>query len=175
MMSKMKNLDPRLRRIVYTKDRAERVREDVARDVVTGTEADISPDVVTKRVLVELSSEKLPDDFSNLNWVQVVGRIFTVDVPLAQLEQLAARPEVEFVEAGRKWFPLLDSSLDATHATQVHNPIDGSNGLDGNNVIVGIIDFGLDFTLDDFRDANGDTICPWHPCRRHRRRQRSLK
>ncbi|MEE9587168.1 MAG: S8 family peptidase [Hyphomicrobiaceae bacterium] len=168
----MKNLDPRLRRIVYTKDRAERVREDVARDVVTGTETDISPDVVTKRVLVELSSEKLPDDFSNLNWVQVVGRIFTVDVPLAQLEQLAARPEVEFVEAGRKWFPLLDSSLDATHATQVHNPIDGSNGLDGNNVIVGIIDFGLDFTLDDFRDANGDTriaflwdqfLTPQHP------------
>jgi subtilisin family serine protease len=64
---------------------------------------------------------------------------------------------VEFVEAGRQMSPSLVTSIPETRANHVRNPPPPRVGHDGTGVIVGIIDFGLDYTLDDFRNADGTT------------------
>ncbi|MCH9647386.1 MAG: S8 family peptidase [Deltaproteobacteria bacterium] len=110
--------------------------------------------ILTKRVLVRLAAAQRPDSMKDLHWVHISGDIYAVDVPLLKLEEMAAAPEVEYVEAGRRLAPTLDSSVAETRADRVRAGVDG---LSGAGVLVGIIDFGFDFTLDDFRDANGDS------------------
>jgi hypothetical protein len=61
-----------------------------------------------------------------------------------------------YVEAPRPMCSDLDSSVPATGSDQLLTSPRGR--LDGAGVIVGLVDQdGLDFTLDDFRDANGNT------------------
>ena len=78
-------------------------------------------------------------------------------MPVTELERLAALPQVDFVEAARLLSPMLDTSLPETHANRVHHPPSGGRVSRGTGVVVGIVDFGLDFTLDDFIDVGGKT------------------
>jgi subtilisin family serine protease len=156
-----KSLDPRLRRLVRTGLDTHRLGHDVARGVVNMAPEAIaeapSAENVRKRVLVMLSSEQVPDRLPQYRWRKISDGIYSVELPVSELEPLAATPGVEFVEAGRELGPLLISSVPATRADQVHNPSNGAPGFDGSDVIVGIVDFGFDFTLDDFRRPDGST------------------
>lgn len=155
-----KNLDPRLRRLLQSRDDPERLKRDLARSVVTlaaGAAAEPTPSTLLKRALVLVSDEHVPDRLSRFDWSRITEDIFAVELPLSELETLAQTPGVEFVEAGRELSPMLVSSVPETRADQVHNPGGGQPGFDGTDVIVGIIDFGLDFTLDDFRNPDGTT------------------
>jgi subtilisin family serine protease len=52
---------------------------------------------------------------------------------------------------------MLDTSIVEIKADKVHHPDPGETPLTGAGVVVGVIDHGLDFTLDDFRDQAGAT------------------
>jgi subtilisin family serine protease len=156
-----KSLDPRLRRLVRTRADTDRLAHDLARGVVSmapeaGAE-EPSAENVRKRVLAMLSSNQVPDRLPQYRWRKISDGIYAVELPVSEIETLAATPGVEYVEAGRELGPLLVSSVPATRANLVHNPTNGTPGFDGSDVIVGIVDFGLDFTLDDFRRPDGTT------------------
>lgn len=159
--SGLKNLDPRLRRLLQSRDDTERLKQDLARSVVTlaaGTaEAEPTAGTVLKRALVMVSDERVPDRLPQACWSRIAENIFAVELPVGELETLAQTPGVEFVEAGRELSPMLVSSVPETRADQVHNPTGNQPRFDGSSVIVGIIDFGLDFTLADFRNPDGTT------------------
>lgn len=108
-------------------------------------------------MLVQLSGERVPDALKARRAVRLTAGVYAVDLPLTVLEVTAALDEVEYIEAGRQFYPLLSSSVRETGAGQVVNPPHGQVGSDGSGVLVGIIDFGLNFTLDDFRNPNGST------------------
>lgn len=151
-----KQLDPKLRRLMQAKP--ERLRGDVTRGFVEAT-ADADADApaaeeLCKKVIVQLGSGGVPGGFSDLSWIPLVDNFFTVSVPVSRLGELAAHPNVAYVEAGRNFGPMLETSVAETRADRVRRP---PLELDGEGVLVGIIDFGIDFTLDDFRNDDGST------------------
>ncbi|CAN5906111.1 hypothetical protein BH23ACT10_BH23ACT10_19910 [soil metagenome] len=152
-------LDPRLRRLVASIDDTPRLERDLDRSMVETDEAfepgdPVTAAVLTTRTLVKAGAEPPIADLPDTTWSRIVGEIYAVTLPIASLEALAALPGVEFVEAPRALYPQLDTSLPETRADVLHQP---PTGLTGDGVVVGIIDFGLDYTLDDFIAADGTT------------------
>ena len=173
-MKKLKKLDPRLRRIIQTLGDDDAMRADVARGVTasskeletlsTLTERSVPEPVetsdVTKRVIIELSTGELPEEMRDWNWAFVADRIYTVEVPIEYIGGLSDIKGVKIVEAGRKWYPMLDSSVAESQISQIH-ALPGNLPRTGQGVVVGIIDYGMDFTMDDFRDETGQTRLAW--------------
>ncbi|MDX1616136.1 MAG: S8 family peptidase, partial [Candidatus Promineifilaceae bacterium] len=118
----------------------------------------MEPAQLSTRVLVALRTDNIPAVVgAEASWTHLAGDIYSVRLPITALEELASHDNVEYVEAERTLSPTLDSSLPETRADRVHNPLDGDERFTGNGVLLGIIDFGLDFTLDDFRRPDGAT------------------
>ena len=155
-MRAYKKLDPHLRRLVSAADMPSGL--EIAREMgeIASSSPTPSPETSTKRVLIEVNTSE-PLDISSIQLNRIAGDIYTAELPVSQLVELAQLSSIESIEAGRRWYPLLDSSLPETKADVVHNGIGGSLGRTGKGVLVGIIDFGMDFTLDDFRNSDGTT------------------
>lgn len=154
-------LDPKLRRLVASIKSPKRLKLDAARAFISSDDSaesstKLSPDQCYKRVLVRLPGQSVPDELAKLSWTRISQDVFTVNCPLSALEKLGASPGVEYVDAGVELTQALDGSVPETKADAVHSPTSGT-AYTGQGVIVGIIDFGLDFTLDDFRNADGST------------------
>ena len=84
------------------------------------------------------------------------GSVLSLSIPLSELLQFAASDEVIYVEAAWRTRPTLDASIPAIGAASVHAP---PSSLLGENVIVGIVDTGVDYSHLDFRfDSDGNGI-----------------
>jgi subtilisin family serine protease len=88
----------------------------------------------------------------------VMGNIATVDIPAGRIAAVAALPGVVSVEASRAQPLRLDRSVPAARADtlRVGTPPSWTTGT-GRNVIVGVIDSGIDFRHQDFRNGDGST------------------
>ena len=88
----------------------------------------------------------------------VMGNIATVDIPASKVAAVAALPSVKSIEASRLQPRRLDQSVPATRADtlRVGAPPSWTAGT-GKNVIVGVIDSGIDFRHKDFRNGDGTT------------------
>ena len=88
------------------------------------------------------------------HFVNIVDGYCTATVGFDAIADLAAFPGVMEIEGARFVRPTLDQSVDRMHGW------DGMRGDanevtrlgQGSGVLIGIVDYGLDFTLDDFRD-----------------------
>jgi len=153
----LNKLDPRLRRLQTTQDDIDLMEMAAGRGEITTSESGYEPSTLSKRVLIELTTEASAEALKGLDPVRVTETIYTANVPLTRLAALNDLPSVQAVEAGRRWYPMLDSSVPETGAHHVHAGLGGTAGREGSGVVVGIIDYGMDFTLDDFRDEQGKT------------------
>jgi subtilisin family serine protease len=147
----IKELDPQLRRLLAST----RPSASAFRGGLIFQEA--APAVPEKRVLVSLAPDVVPEPFRKYEWSLVVAGIYTVSIPANRLAELASQPQVKFIESGRPMRAALDSSLPAAHVDTLHAGTNLPAGLKGKGVVVGIVDLGLDFTLPDFRNADGST------------------
>lgn len=156
---KNRELDPRLRRMIRSaQDDVDRIKADVSRGLVAKSleaaeDVELSADTVSTRVLVRLESEP-PEGWLDARWNKIVEGVYAVELPIARLEHLGQAPNVQYVEAARELAPVLDTSVPETRTNFVHA---GARGFDGTGVVVGIIDFGFDYTLDDFRNEEDGT------------------
>jgi hypothetical protein len=123
-----KSLDPRLRRLVRSMNDPERLRSDRERAFVTAApEApDTAPEQHSKRVLVQVDRDELPAEFSGLNWHRLADGVYSVNVPVTRLEELAKHVHVKFVESGRRMTAALDTSVPAATVDVVHAPPAGT-------------------------------------------------
>ena len=88
----------------------------------------------------------------------VLGDVGTVDIPVSSLEALSQLDNIVYVEASKKVKPKLDISVPETRATLLRGGIPPEwTGITGKDVIVGIVDSGIDLTHPDFKDETGKT------------------
>ncbi|WP_338524065.1 S8 family serine peptidase [Pseudomonas batumici] len=89
---------------------------------------------------------------------RVMGDVATVEIPLSQLENVSRQPGVERIEAVRTLQPMLSASVLATRADKLRGgEAPHWTGKTGRNVIIGIIDSGLDTTHPSFRKLDGSS------------------
>ena len=86
-------------------------------------------------------------------------RLVAARVPVDRVRDLAAHPAVEFFEFSLEQGRVLNDSMRVkNHVNEVHAglpPLPAA--YDGEGVIMGIIDSGLDWNHPDFQDADGNT------------------
>ncbi len=152
-------IDPRIRRILRSRGTLDL---DIARGLVkAGPAAASGPSQVRIPTLALFRSDAIPGSLRHHKWDRITRQIYAADLSRDAFRQLEGDPEVLYVEGGHAVRPTIDTSRTEIRATEVQAPQGGGSGhalgLTGEGVIVGIIDGGLDFTLDDFRDENGKT------------------
>lgn len=89
----------------------------------------------------------------------VAGNIVSLVLPLGAVNGLIALHGVEAVEDNGMQLVALDDSMRVRNNI---NPIQNGmaplpQGYDGNGVVMGFIDSGIDFTHPDFKHTNGST------------------
>ncbi len=80
--------------------------------------------------------------------------IATARLPLSSLSRLTALAGIERIEASRRMRPLLDAAVPAGRVDEVWA---GAPAYTGQGVLVGIVDSGLDWSHEDFQNADGTT------------------
>jgi subtilisin family serine protease len=90
------------------------------------------------------------------------GNVVAATLPLAQLEEIATRDRVLYVEMGQRLVPprpvTLNTPSDGPPAVSRRRFGDAKRHLGGKNVLVGIVDVeGFDFAHPDFLDEQGKT------------------
>ena len=116
----------------------------------TGNEAD-------PRIAVILRLENGRPDLSGVPGLtvgSVAGSIATARLPLSSLTALASVDGIDRIEAARRYRATMD---DAVPAGRVDDVWSGAPAYTGAGVLVGIIDSGIDWTHEDFENADGTT------------------
>ena len=86
------------------------------------------------------------------------GTLVTASMPVNRIEALAARPGIREIYPDQRMQPLLDRSVPEIGAPSAWG-LTSSSGthLQGNGVLVGIVDSGIDYRNPDFMNADGST------------------
>ncbi|RKD28146.1 S8 family peptidase [Lacrimispora algidixylanolytica] len=85
---------------------------------------------------------------------QMVNEYAILTVPESLIDRLSELPQIEYVEKPKRLFFAINQAKSASCVNLVQQ---GSNNLDGRGVLVAIIDSGIDYYHDDFRNPDGTT------------------
>ena len=94
----------------------------------------------------------------NAQSVTEVGDILTARVPVRRLGDLSRRDEILFMETAIRRKSLNREGRISINANLVHGGVDLPQPYQGEGVIMGIIDSGIDFSHPDFSNGNGSRI-----------------
>ncbi len=83
----------------------------------------------------------------------VIGPYATAILPVAALEEIAARPEIAYVAGTLQLAPLNNLSTQATGASAAR-----AAGYTGEEVLIGVVDSGIDVKHPGFRNQDGTRI-----------------
>lgn len=145
-------LDPRLRRLAERR---------VARHRVPATEEGKREAV---QVFVEVANAEAAKWVKKQpgvrKFMQVVDGYYTATVSPDRVSELAAHEGVIEVEAVRFLHPYLDHSLISIHGNE--RTTEGGDAPDGRGAVIGIVDYGLDFTQKDFQNPRDAKVSDAH-------------
>ena len=86
------------------------------------------------------------------------GTLVTASIPVSRIEALAARPGILELYPDQRMQPLLDRSVPEIGAPSAWGLTTSSGThLEGNGVLVGIVDSGIDYRNPDFMNPDGST------------------
>jgi minor extracellular serine protease Vpr len=88
----------------------------------------------------------------------IADNIITAHLSASTIRLIAELPEVIYVEASGISKPLLDVSRTEAKVDQLHNGISISRPYKGNGIIMGIVDSGIDWKHQDFKNGGGNRI-----------------
>jgi len=83
----------------------------------------------------------------------VIGKVATVQVPLHLFTMNFSFPGIEYIEVAEKMEPFLDGAVPDTRADSVHMGINLPQSFTGKDVIIGIVDWGFDYSHPVFYDT----------------------
>jgi minor extracellular serine protease Vpr len=85
---------------------------------------------------------------------RTINNITTIKLPLSSIESIHEIENIEYASIAKKFKPFMDKALIDTHADSVHQGLGGlSEGYDGENVLIGVTDWGFDYTSPVFYDS----------------------
>ena len=90
----------------------------------------------------------------SVNVSELLGGYAIVVVKESQVNELAALPEVEYIEKPKRLYFQVNNGKRVSCINEVQ---DMRFSLFGQEVLIGIVDSGIDYTLDDFKNADGTT------------------
>ncbi len=82
-----------------------------------------------------------------------ISGLLTLKVPLSQLNKLATLQCISYLQIAGKINPNLDKAIKDLHADSVHAGIGLVQGYTGQNVLIGVTDWGFDYTHPVFYDT----------------------
>jgi subtilisin family serine protease len=82
------------------------------------------------------------------------GNIVTLRIPAETLGGIHQLPGIDYLQLAGKINPMLNKSVKETHADSVHQGIGLPQPFTGKDVIIGITDWGFDYTHPMFYDTN---------------------
>ncbi|BDD11156.1 hypothetical protein FUAX_35880 [Fulvitalea axinellae] len=82
--------------------------------------------------------------------------LWSVQISLERFPELSSLPGMEYIQADFHVLPRLDFARKASNVDQVQNGEGLSRNYTGEGVIVGVLDFGFDYTHPTFRDNRGN-------------------
>lgn len=109
--------------------------------------------------LLKVDTELIDLDILNSYGIKVnskINNIWTIKVPIDQLEKFTDIHGIIFFEKSKKGKRLMDDAKTQTNVDDVHVGNGISSSYKGDNVVVGIIDGGFDYTHPAFQDNNGN-------------------
>lgn len=89
----------------------------------------------------------------NIKTGSKVGNIVTLRVPLDKMSVLESNSNVLHYDVARPVCPNLKNTRFDTRADSVHHGIDLPHGFTGKNVLIGVTDWGFDYTNPNFYDS----------------------
>jgi len=85
----------------------------------------------------------------------IVGSIMTASLSENAIEEATKWPEVEYIEVAKPISEKNNVSCDDTNVSLLHSGTELPSSYDGKDVIVGVIDLGIDLNHPSFFDENG--------------------
>ncbi len=83
----------------------------------------------------------------------VVGHVASMRIPLSQFRENFSYPGIDYIEMAEKLEPELDRAIVDIRADLVHKGVGLPQPFTGKNVIIGIVDWGFDYTHPTFYDT----------------------
>ncbi|MGN1205450.1 MAG: S8 family peptidase [Eubacterium sp.] len=115
-------------------------------------ETGYSPETQSWELIIRYSGElTLPED---VTLVSLFGGYGILYLPESRIDEISALPQIEYIEKPKRLSFSLAKAKSAACITPVTRP---PHSLTGENVLVGIIDSGIDIYHPDFRNEDGTT------------------
>lgn len=102
------------------------------------------------RVEPNFSNENCP---TNFYYGKQIGTCLTVKIPLRSVKQITLLKEVKYFEIAERIHPENNKMTRDVRADSVWNGINLPKGFTGKNVLIGVTDWGFDFTHPMFMDT----------------------
>lgn len=108
--------------------------------------------------LIKVASSVNESDFALLNAIvgTKAGNIWTVQIPENKLNDFILIKGIEYIQLDEALQPNLDIARKTTRVDSVHKGISLPMAYTGKNVVIGILDVGLDYTHPAFYDTLGN-------------------
>lgn len=84
----------------------------------------------------------------------VIGKVATIRIPVQWLREDFYYPGIEYIEVAEKTEPELDKAIIDARANLAHQGVGLPGPVTGKNVIIGIADWGFDYTHPAFYDTS---------------------
>jgi subtilisin family serine protease len=84
----------------------------------------------------------------------IIGNVATIRMPLSRLTKDFFYPGIEYLEVAEKIAPELDGALIDSRVNLVHQGVDLPQPFTGKNVLLGVVDWGFDYTHPMFFDTS---------------------
>ena len=111
--------------------------------------------IINKDDATSISSDILKKLNININCD--LGTILTATIPVENITELAKLNEVKSISIARRVHLLNDSARADIGVDKIHTGYNLNDVYKGKNVVVGIIDTGIDYNHINFKDSNGNT------------------
>lgn len=86
-----------------------------------------------------------------------VGETITATIPVEAIDSLAKLDAVKMIDAAREVYPLTNLAREASFVDNIHKGVELTQAYQGEGVIVGIVDVGIDFNHINFKDEKGNS------------------